>query len=202
MTGGAPEAGAGRQDAQGTAARVVAAAIHLLADQPDATMQEIADAAGMGRATVYRHFANRDELLSAITLVAFEEIRVALDQRTLGEGDVVAALNRAIEAFFEVGDRYLFLVERPEERVRAIDKEAAVHEIFEPVAALLDRARSEGVIREDVSTEWVSGVLGALIHTAFDLVAAGALARADAPSLVVRTVLDGVAARPGDRREG
>jgi TetR/AcrR family transcriptional regulator, mexCD-oprJ operon repressor len=184
-----------RQDARRTIARVVEAATHLLADSPEATMQEIADAAGLGRATVYRHFATRDDLLAAITQVAFEEMRALLDTCALDEGDVVEALRRALEAFFEVGDRYRFLAERPEERVRAIDKDAAVREIFEPVAALLDRAKREGVIRPDVPTEWVRGALGALIHTAFELVAAGDLARADAPSLVMSTVLDGIALR-------
>jgi TetR/AcrR family transcriptional regulator, mexCD-oprJ operon repressor len=193
---GAEHDAPGPEPRRGTVARVVVAATHLLADSPEATMQEIAEAAGLGRATIYRHFASREELLDAITLAACQEMRALLDGLALDEGDVVEALRRALEAFFAVGDRYRFLAERPEEHSRALDKDAAVREIFAPVAALLDRARREGVIREEVSTEWVRGVLGALIHTAFEMVAAGDLARADAPALVLRTVLNGIAA-PG-----
>lgn len=192
----APEQEARRQDAQRTVARIVEAATHVLADVPDATMQEIADAAGLGRATVYRHFANRDELMVAIKRAAFDEIRQALADRGLERGGVVEGLHRALEAIFEVGDRYRVLVERPHEKPAAAVERAAVMEAFRPVSALIERARQEGVLRADVPHEWIGAVIGSLIGTAFAQVAQGELTRAEAPSLVVRTLLDGVAARP------
>jgi TetR/AcrR family transcriptional repressor of mexCD-oprJ operon len=185
-----------------TAAKVVAAATHVLASSPDATMQEIADAAGIGRATVYRHYATREDLLAAIERTAFAEVRVALEARDLDRGDPIEALHRALDAFFEVGDRYRFLAEHPEQPMPPADKQAAMQEVFAPVVALLDRARREGAIRSDVSAEWVRAVLGGLLRTAFEQMAAGAVDRDAAPALVARTLLEGLGTPPPSAGRG
>src|SRR3954454_14505641 len=55
-----------RQDARRNHEAVIEAALELLGSNPDASMQEIAEASGLGRTTVYRHFPTRDELFSAL----------------------------------------------------------------------------------------------------------------------------------------
>src|SRR5215207_7291413 len=55
-----------RSDAALNQARLVEAARSMLADDPDASMAEIASAAGVGRGTAYRHFPSREELLQAV----------------------------------------------------------------------------------------------------------------------------------------
>jgi AcrR family transcriptional regulator len=55
-----------RSDAALNRTKIVGAALHLLATDPDATMIEIAAEAGVGRGTAYRHFPSRDELVQAV----------------------------------------------------------------------------------------------------------------------------------------
>src|SRR4051812_32943639 len=55
-----------RSDAALNRTRIVEAAHRLLADDPDATMAQIASAAGVGRGTAYRHFPSREELVDAV----------------------------------------------------------------------------------------------------------------------------------------
>jgi serine phosphatase RsbU (regulator of sigma subunit) len=55
-----------RSDAALNRARILAAARRLLADNGDASMRSIADAAGLGRGTVHRHFQTREELMDAV----------------------------------------------------------------------------------------------------------------------------------------
>jgi AcrR family transcriptional regulator len=55
-----------RSDAALNRTRIVEAAHRLLADDPDATMAQIAAAAGVGRGTAYRHFPSREELVDAV----------------------------------------------------------------------------------------------------------------------------------------
>jgi serine phosphatase RsbU (regulator of sigma subunit) len=55
-----------RSDVALNRARIVEAARHLLADDPDATMSEIAAKAGVARGTAYRHFPTRDALIDAV----------------------------------------------------------------------------------------------------------------------------------------
>jgi serine phosphatase RsbU (regulator of sigma subunit) len=54
-----------RSDAEQNLSRIVEAAVGLLGDDADASVDEIAMAAGVSRATVYRHFGSRRELVGA-----------------------------------------------------------------------------------------------------------------------------------------
>ena len=69
MAGMALEGGQ-RRDAVANRQAVIDAAAELLPENPDASMQEIADFTGLGRSTVYRHFANREALFGAMTIEA------------------------------------------------------------------------------------------------------------------------------------
>jgi serine phosphatase RsbU (regulator of sigma subunit) len=55
-----------RSDAALNRTRLVEAARHLLSQDPETTMIEIAAAAGVGRGTAYRHFPSRDDLVKAV----------------------------------------------------------------------------------------------------------------------------------------
>ncbi len=55
-----------RSDAALNRAKIVDAARRLLADNGDVSMRSIAEAAGLGRGTVHRHFQTRDELMDAV----------------------------------------------------------------------------------------------------------------------------------------
>lgn len=54
-----------RSDAAGNYTRLVAAAMRVLREQPDASMERIAAHAEVGRATAYRHFPRRSDLVAA-----------------------------------------------------------------------------------------------------------------------------------------
>ena len=55
-----------RSDAALNRAKILDAARRLLADNGDASARSIADAAGVGRGTLHRHFPTRDELMEAV----------------------------------------------------------------------------------------------------------------------------------------
>ena len=55
-----------RSDAALNRAKILDAARRLMADHGDTSMRAIADAAGLGRGTVHRHFASREELIDAV----------------------------------------------------------------------------------------------------------------------------------------
>ena len=55
-----------RADAARNVHRIVEVAARLLGEDPHAGMAEVAAAAGISRATVYRHFTTREALIDAI----------------------------------------------------------------------------------------------------------------------------------------
>ena len=72
-------------------------------------MADVAAAAGLARATLYRHFPTRDDLVAAIRAQAYDEAGAAIAACRLDEGPASDALRRLIEALVAVGDRYRFL---------------------------------------------------------------------------------------------
>ena len=180
-----------RQDAQRNVARIVAAATRVLAEDPDATMQDIAAAAGLGRATVYRHFPTREDLLGAIMLSALDEFRQALSDGRLEGVDPREALRRGMALILEISDRYRVVVDA-RDHTPTEAKAAAVAQAFAPLEAVLQRARTEGVIRPDVPLAWARETLGALIKVALRQAAEGTLSRDDASAMIVDTLLRGL----------
>jgi AcrR family transcriptional regulator len=55
-----------RSDAALNRAKILDAARRLLAENGDASIRQIAEAADVGRGTVHRHFATREELMDAV----------------------------------------------------------------------------------------------------------------------------------------
>ncbi|MFJ4716875.1 TetR/AcrR family transcriptional regulator [Streptomyces sp. NPDC088785] len=82
-----------RTDAQGNRARIVACAGAALADRPDATLQSIARAAGVGQGTMYRHFPRREALLIAVYRSDVDALVLAAP-RLLADHEPLEALRR------------------------------------------------------------------------------------------------------------
>ena len=63
---------------------ILDAAASLLISRGDSTiMAELADAAGVGRATLYRYFSSREELMSALASAAIDDASARLDAADL-----------------------------------------------------------------------------------------------------------------------
>src|SRR5690348_15442072 len=64
-----------RTDAVVNHARILEAAQSVLAERGmDMEVNEVADRAGVGVGTLYRHFANREDLVRAVLAQAFEDV--------------------------------------------------------------------------------------------------------------------------------
>lgn len=182
------EAEAGRTrrvDARRNLQAIVTAAAKMLAEDPRVSMQEIAVAAGLHRATVHRHFPSRDDLVRAVLERAHDEADRALEQ-ILAEpsGSARDQLARSVDAMLEIGDRwrtYRFAGVTPEVQRR---REA----IGSPLRELVAAAQAEGSIRTDLSADLATLALGGAVSAVLSRISAGGLSRADAGAFVLQVV--------------
>lgn len=185
-----------RADAARNLHRIVEVAARLLGEDPHAGMNEVAEAAGVSRATVYRHFASRAALLQAIWQQAVEHGELALTQCRLEEGSAADALRRLVGAWLDIAERYSFaqLTAHPELSPSQQAREHQRRAFREPLLALIARGQAAGEFTAALSPEWSSRVFGALILAGARAIGDGALPREEAPDVVVRTLLDGLRA--------
>lgn len=182
-----------RTDALRNRRAIADAAMVVLAEQPSASMGEIARACGLSRATLYRHFTSRQELVEEIQGQALEAGAEALEAAALDQGDPLEALRRAIAALVGVGDRYRLLAQQPSVDPRVLQRQAAV---AGRLLALVQRGQRQGAIRDDVDASWVVGALAGLLVLALRQMADAQVSHVQAAELVSTTLLEGLASSP------
>ncbi|MFB7665013.1 TetR/AcrR family transcriptional regulator [Kitasatospora sp. NPDC056138] len=98
-----------RSHARSNRARILEVARRELGARPDATLDEIARAAGVVRRTVYGHFPGRAALLDALGEEASAALRDALAAADLPAASAEEAFARFLLRLWPVGDRYRML---------------------------------------------------------------------------------------------
>ena len=86
----------------------------VLATNHGATLGEIAERIGIGRATLQRYFPKRQDLLREIALDALREIDIALDSVLRTDVRPEESLLLMFELLAPLGDRYSYLVSYPD----------------------------------------------------------------------------------------
>jgi AcrR family transcriptional regulator len=166
-------------------------AIKVLIANRGASMQDIAAAAGIGRTTLHRYFASRDELLRELTLAALNDANKATIASRLEEGTALEALERAITINIPIGHRFHFLLNE-----WRFDNEEEVHtknsQQLDAYEALMRRGQQEGIFRNDLPARWMVNTLTALVFMACESIRDGYTAPRDAPRLVLTTLLAGI----------
>lgn len=140
-----------RADALRNRERIVVAAREMFVEQgPDVALDEVARRAGVGNATLYRHFADRHELLHRVTLHVMSRVADRAEA-ALGEGDPFEALRRFVHAAAEerVGALCPLISERVDkENPELLEGRARLERAVE---ALMAAGRDAGLLRDDIA---------------------------------------------------
>jgi AcrR family transcriptional regulator len=148
-----------RADARRNRRTVLDAAVALLAQRPQATMQEVADASGLGRTTVYRHFPRRQDLIDALFAEVLREAADTITDALRSAGSPRELLRDLGPRFIAIGDRYRFIDAHPDLRERAL---APADEVANPLEAYLAEAQARGELRDDLPVTWILTTLRGL----------------------------------------
>jgi AcrR family transcriptional regulator len=188
-----------RSDARRNRRTVLDAAVALLAQRPQATMQEVADASGLGRTTVYRHFPRRQDLIDALYEEVLREAAETVQEAVASAANARELLCDLGSRIIAIGDRYRFLDAHPELRERALagrgDDRGA-----DPLQEYLTQAQARGEIREDLPVSWMLTTLRGLGVVAMVEVTAGRMSVEEAGRHVGETCASAFAPELASRR--
>ncbi|MGP4010958.1 TetR/AcrR family transcriptional regulator [Streptomyces sp. 4N124] len=141
-----------RADALRNRERIVTAAREMFTEfGPDVPLDEIARRAGVGNATVYRNFPDRDALVREVVCSVMDRTAEAAHQALAETGDAFEALERFVHA-------------AADERISALcpmisgtfdqhhpDLEAARERVEQLIEEVMERAQKAGQLRPDVA---------------------------------------------------
>ncbi|MDQ4029004.1 MAG: TetR family transcriptional regulator, partial [Actinomycetota bacterium] len=153
------------------------------------SMNDVAAAAGVARATVYRYFPSRQALLDRLAELAVTDAGTRLASARIEEVEPDEGVTRAVRALVDVGDYFIALAR---ERIRPAPEEFEEN-IAGPLRRLFERAQASGEIRADVPSSWLTESLVALVVGV--LSAAPALGREDSIAAITSMFLDGARSR-------
>lgn len=169
---------------------ILEAATEQLSLKPTSTLQEIADYAKIGIATLHRHFASKEALLEEIAFHALELVESCMEEITFYENDSYRSFMELFQKLIPLGDKIYFLAytvsmdENPKVAVR----EAALKKV------LMNSIRTwkkQGILKDSLPEKWMLTTIYNLLFAAWQEIHSGNMAKNDAPGILTDTILNG-----------
>lgn len=183
-------AGGGARQGRVVAGILDAAAAVLAERGESASMAEIAEATGVGRATLYRYFPTRDDLVRGLVEAAVEDVIGRIDDAAIDTVPVTEGIARLTRGFLAAGGKYAALA-----NTRPADKADLEPRLTEPVRALLRRGVKDGTLRDDLPEPVLFAMLTGLLERTLYLVLRHELGGEQAAAAITSVFLDGAARR-------
>ncbi|MFE7763331.1 TetR/AcrR family transcriptional regulator [Streptomyces sp. NPDC057438] len=179
---------------------VLRSAAALLTRKSSATMDEVAKAAGISRATLHRHFAGREALVRALEALGIAECEAALDAARPAEGSPREAVRRLVREIEPAAALLAFLYTEAQ-----LFEGEGQHEgwsrIDDRIAALFTRGQAAGEFRIDLTPAWLTEALYGLLASGAWAVADGRVAAKDFTYMTTELLLGGALRHPAQPRE-
>ncbi|ANS68067.1 regulatory protein [Streptomyces lincolnensis] len=169
--------------------RILDVALAELLRDPDASMDQIARAAGVVRRTVYGHFPSREALIGTLVDGAVEAVAAAHAAGREGAADPAQAVAGSVLAVWEIADRYRILVALAQRSVTM----QGIRDRLAPVRAtcteLLQRGLDDGVFVSALPAPALAYVHEQMLFGVMEAVNDGLLAPEEAGRSAAVTVL-------------
>lgn len=171
---------------------LINAGIQLLIRNPKASLKEVAEFAKVGRATLYRHFETREQLIQEIAQESLEltdTVMAPIKAKNLPGKESIKAM---LHALMPLADRYHFLlslwsIAEGDEVVLAM-----YNRQLEELYILIERARAEGDINASLSTDWIIVTIDSLIYAGWWMVGEEKCTPQQAAEQAITTLFNGI----------
>jgi AcrR family transcriptional regulator len=175
-------------------AHVLRSAAALLTRKSTATMDEVAKAAGISRATLHRQFAGRDALVRALEELGIQECEAALEAGRLDEGSAREAVRRLVKELESAAGLLAFLYTE-NQLFEGEEQNEGWARLDARISALFRRGQQSGEFRIDLTPAWLTEALYGLIASGAWAVTEGRVAAKDLHYMIVELLLGGALRR-------
>ncbi|MCX3291970.1 TetR/AcrR family transcriptional regulator [Streptomyces sp. NEAU-H22] len=182
MTTGTSRADANRR-------RILDVALAELLRDPDASMDQIARAAGVVRRTVYGHFPSREALISTLVDEAVEALSTAHAAGREGVRDPAEAVARSVLAVWAIADRYRLLIALAQRTVTMQGIRERLAPVRQESIGVLQRGLDEDVFSSPLPAPALAYVHEQMLFAVMEAVNDGLLAAREAGRCAAVTVL-------------
>ena len=170
--------------------KILEYATQCLAEKPNASLNEIAQYAQIGIATLHRYFSTREDLITAISYRALELVNVAIIEINFSEPNIRTFIKQTAEVLMPIGDRIFFLFSEVFNTENS-DLDNIEKEIIDKFIEEFKRRQNIGQLRKDLKAEWMFYILYSVIFISWKEIHDGNIACKDAPEQLTTTLLDG-----------
>lgn len=199
-----------RQRREARRGELLTAAMEVIRrDGADATMEEMASAGGISKPILYRHFTDRDGLVSAITELALAQLARILDEK-VGEARLAGSregIRGTIDAFFQYieddPELYRFIVDQ-DRRLNDSATVAFTEEVGKHVAEAIREALAAAGRTPEPADIWGRAIVGMVTVTSRWWIANPAVSRSMVVDYLADLVWTGISGThlPGDPPHG
>ncbi|RXZ76596.1 TetR/AcrR family transcriptional regulator [Paenibacillaceae bacterium] len=169
---------------------ILDAATALLVEKPTASMNEIAEYAGIGIATLHRYVESREQLMLQLGLRAAQVVGETISHIPADEEHSEAYIPALIEALIPLGDKINFLAHEMSLNYNA-EMQEAEDNVKEPIRRMIASLQRKGYFRQDMSAEWILNVMYSLLFATWQQVQEGNVAKKAAAELLLGTLFHG-----------
>lgn len=169
-------------DMKVTKEKLIDAAVVALNRDESATIEQIANVAGVTRRTVHRYFNDRDTLVQECKQTMLQVCNHKMTQAYQSSQQPASQLENMFYAALEVGTQYSFvkkLFKRDQYTDLANNNELAFDDVKANWFKLVELLQQQGAINSKLSIPWIYNLFGGMVDIAIEAQQAGDVARND-----------------------
>lgn len=183
-----------RADAERNRRHIIDTALGLFRVNRAVTIDDVVESSGLSRTTVFRHFKRRDDLLHAV----FVEVATAVEQRLnaapLEDLDPLTGLRFICRTAVELAEEFGVVLACGREVEGFPEALARFEQLTNRCVALCERAQVAGLVRTDVSADWLANVFLGLSQALYECLVRGTMSVDNAENVLYEQFMGGAQA--------
>lgn len=170
------------------------ASFAILLTNPHASLSEIASQAGVGRATLYRHYPTREHLISAIAIESLQMLKQQMHP-IVEVYSGIGALQEMVLRLLPMADRFHFL----QMVWTIIELDEDVWRVYKELMALIrgwvTEGQVAGEINPNLSVVWIVSALDSMMYSASWLISNGQMTEDAVRQQFIALLVNGISAK-------